>query len=64
MNQMHDLVGSKWDLNYSEAVYVLLAGFELFCVQENTICNFSSYNDCVCGSLKNYIYVCYGMLRA
>ena len=62
MNQMHDLVGSKWDLNYSEAVYVLLAGFELFCVQENTICNFSSYNDC--GSLKNYIYVCYSMLRA
>lgn len=45
MNQMHDLVGSKWDLNYSKAVYVLLAGFELFCVQENTICNFSSYND-------------------
>ena len=57
MNQMHDLVGSKWDLNYSKAVYVLLAGFELFCVQENTICNFSSYNDEIrwndWGSLKN-----------
>ena len=45
MNKMHDLVASKWDLNYSKAVYVLLAGFELFGVQENTICNFSSYND-------------------